>query len=163
MSDDNKEYDGIRYRAERKSPLVFRVLFGVLALWAFGFMGHYLTSGWSSQAEYQGLKAAKEARLAAGKKQAAGAATPAGQAKDPAAQLAEGKKVFAERCASCHGPDGKGGIGPDLTRQQFTYGRSTEEVTRSVEEGRPGGMPSFKNDLSHDKVEGVVGYALSLR
>ena len=161
MSDDNKEYDGIRYRAETKSPLVFRVLFGVLALWAFGFMGHYLTSGWSSQAEYQGLKAAKEARLAAGKP-AGEAAAPAGQAKNPAAAMALGKKVFAERCASCHGPDAKGGIGPDLTRKQFTYGKTAEEVTHTGEDGRPGGMPSFKNDLSHDQVEGVVGFVLSL-
>ena len=61
----SKDYDGINYRIETKSPLVFRVLFTVLALWGVAFMGHYLFSGWSSQKEYAQKKSAKEAMLAA--------------------------------------------------------------------------------------------------
>ena len=29
---------------------------------------------------------------------------------------ARGAAIFAERCAACHGPEGRGGTGPDLTR-----------------------------------------------
>ena len=164
MSDDNKEYDGIRYRAETKSPLVFRALFSVLALWGLCFMGYYLFSGWSSQAEYAQIKQAKEARLAAEKLKGGGetATVNTGQERKGVDLVAEGKKEFAQRCASCHGADAKGGIGPDLTGKKFKYGRSAAEVTATVVEGRPGGMPSFKNDLSKDKVEGLVQFVLSL-
>ena len=86
------------------------------------------------------------------------------QEKNPAELVAEGKKDFAERCASCHGADAKGGqgIGPDLTKKQFKYGRNLQEVTRSIVEGRPGGMPAFKNDLKTEKVQGLAQYVLSL-
>jgi cytochrome c oxidase cbb3-type subunit III len=164
MSDENKEYDGIRYRAEKKSPLVFRILFSVLIVWGVSFMGYYLFSGWSSQTEYAGLKKAKELRLATQKVSGEAEAVNIVKEKKPGALLVQGKKDFAERCASCHGADARGGlgIGPDLTRKKFKYGKNAQEVTRSILEGRPGGMPAFKNDLQKDKVEGLVEYVLSL-
>jgi cytochrome c oxidase cbb3-type subunit 3 len=163
MSHDNKDYDGIRYSHEEKPPLVFRVLFTVLVIWGVCFMGYYLFSGWSSHAEYDGIKKAKEARLATEKLKGGEAKEVSTHAEKGTTRLiAEGKKEFGARCASCHGPDGKGGIGPDLTSKKFKYGRSAPEVTRSVIEGRPGGMPGFKNDLSHEKIEGLVQYVLSL-
>ena len=161
MSDDNKDYDGIRYRPEKKSPAVFRILFAVLVVWGVCFMGYYLFSGWSSHAEYAELKKAKEARLATEKLKGGDAVGTHKEGKTED-YIAEGKKEFAARCASCHGPDAKGGIGPDLTRKEFKYGRSAQEVTKTITEGRPGGMPSFQNDLSHEKVEGLVQYVLSL-
>lgn len=163
MSDDDKDYDGIRYRKEKSSPLVFRVLFGVLAIWGVCFMAFYLFSGWSSHAEYAEIKKAKEARLAAEK--AKGDETKAVGTHEEIKTtdlIKEGKEQFGKRCASCHGADAKGGIGPDLTAKKFKYGKSAPEVTTTVVEGRPGGMPSFKNELSKEKIEGLVQYVLSL-
>lgn len=163
MSDDNKEYDGIRYREEKKSPAVFRILFSVLVVWGVCFMAYYLFSGWSSHAEYAEIKTAKETRLAAAKLKEGEAEPLSTHEEDRTTRLIhEGKEEYAERCASCHGPDGKGGIGPDLTGEKYKYGRSAPEVTRSVIDGRPGGMPGFKNELSQEKIEGVVQYVLSL-
>jgi cytochrome c oxidase cbb3-type subunit III len=164
MSDDhNKEYDGITYREEKKSPLVFRILFTGLLIWGVAFMGHYLFGGWSSQAEYAQKKSAKEAMLAA--VQLKGIA-PEAAAPIPAAKkleyLAQGKKEYAERCAACHGESAKGGIGPDLTIAKYKYGKTASAIKASITEGRPGGMPAFKNDLSHEKVEGLALYLLSL-
>jgi cytochrome c oxidase cbb3-type subunit III len=163
MLHDNKDYDGIKYRPEDKSPLIFRILFATLVIWGVCFMGYFLFSGWSSHAEYAAIKTAKEARLATDRLKGSEAEKVTTHEERKSVKLvAEGKKEFAARCASCHGPDGKGSIGPDLTRKNFKYGRSAPEVTRSVIEGRPGGMPGFKNDLSHDKIEGLVQYVLSL-
>jgi len=163
MSAENKDYDGISYRVETKSPLVFRVLYIGLLVWGVAFMGHYLFGGWSSQGEYAQKKSAKEAMLAAQqlKGVAPEAAVPIPGAQSEAA-LALGKKEFGERCASCHGASAKGGIGPDLTVKSFKYGKTPAALTQTIIEGRPGGMPSFKNDLSHEKVEGLVQYLLSL-
>lgn len=163
MSDENKEYDGIRYRAEQHSPLVFRILFWGLVTWAVIFMGYYLFSGWSSYGEYAQIKKAKEARLAAQKlKETEAKAVPAHEEIRTTNLLEEGKKEFAGRCASCHGADGKGGIGPDLTAKKYKYGKSAPEVSTSIADGRPGGMPGFKNELSGDKIQGLVQYVLSL-
>ncbi|QWV92291.1 c-type cytochrome [Geomonas oryzisoli] len=163
MSDENKEYDGIRYRAEKSSPLVFRILYFGLWAWGIIFMAYYLFSGWSSYGEFDQIKKAKEARLAVQQeKGAAGQAVPTSK-EIKSTDLAEaGKKEFAARCASCHGADGKGGIGPDLTAKKYKYGRTAPEVTASISDGRPGGMPGFKNELSGDKIQGLVQYVLSL-
>ncbi len=164
MSDEHKDFDGIEYRAETKSPVVFRILFAVLAAWAVCFMAYYLFSGWSSEAEFAQKKLAKQQQVAT--------AQPGGKEAQPAAPategkrdeyLALGKKEFGERCVACHGPEGKGGIGPDLTRAEFKYGKTSQAIAQSIVDGRPGGMPSFKNDLSHEKVEGLVAFILSLK
>lgn len=163
MSDENKEYDGIRYRPEKNSPLVFRILFFGLLTWGVIFMAYYLFSGWSSYGEFESIKKAKEARLATEKlKGGQPGQVPAHEEKRTAHKADEGKKEFGEKCASCHGPDGKGGIGPDLTKKQYKYGRTAPEVTKTIVEGRPGGMPPFGNQLSRDKIEGLVEYVLSL-
>jgi cytochrome c oxidase cbb3-type subunit III len=157
MSDDNKDYDGIRYRNETKSPLVFRALLSILVVWAVCFMGYYLFSGWSSQAEFAQKKEAKHKQLASGQP------VPGAHKEGPAVDyVAAGKKEFAARCAVCHGTEAKGGIGPDLTRKEFTFGKTEQAIMQTISDGRPGGMPGFKNDLSHEKLEGLVKYILSL-
>ena len=162
MSDENKDFDGIKYRVETKSPAVFRILFTVLVLWGICFMGYYLFSGWSSEAEFAQKKLEKQAKLASSQpaegKTSSASADAGGKKED---SIAVGKKEFVERCAACHGVDAKGGIGPDLTRKEFKYGKTATTIVTSITDGRPGGMPSFKNDLSHEKVEGLVKYILS--
>lgn len=153
---EHKDYDGITYRAETRSPLVFRLLFSLLIIWGLGFMGYYLFSGWSSEAEFAENKKAKQTMLAA--KPATATTTPAGKEDS----IAAGKSLFAARCAACHGANATGGIGPDLTRKEFKFGKDTATITQSIAEGRPGGMPSFKADLSHEKLESLVKFILSL-
>jgi cytochrome c oxidase cbb3-type subunit III len=162
MTDDNKDFDGIKYRVETKSPGVFRALFTVLIVWAVCFMAYYLFSGWSSQEEFARKKQSKQESLA---KQPQGGEAPATGAHPEGKQedyLALGKKVYTDRCVPCHGVDAKGGIGPDLTRKEYKYGKTEQAIAETIVEGRPGGMPSFKNDFSHEKIEGLVKYLLSL-
>lgn len=163
MSDDNKDFDGIRYNPQDKPPRVFTILHYGLAIWGVCFMAYYLLSGWSSHAEYAEIKKAKETRLAAAKlTEGESKAIPTHEEDRTTRLLDEGKKEYAARCAACHGEDGKGGIGPDLTSKSYKYGRTAPEVTSSIVDGRPGGMPGFKNELSQEKTEGVVQYILSL-
>lgn len=161
MADENNDFDGIRYRVETRSPAVFRVLLTVLVLWALCFMGYYLFGGWSSQAEFADKQKTKLDQLS---RQPSGGAPVAGAHREGKKEdyLALGKKEFAERCASCHGPDARGGIGPDLTRREFKFGRTEAALTETISNGRPGGMPAFGHDLSHEKIEGLVQYILSL-
>lgn len=158
MADENKDFDGIKYRIERKSPGVFRFLFWGLVVWGAVFIAYYLFGGWSSEGEFEQKKKAKQETVAKG-------AAPALEHKEGKKEnyIAVGKAEYAARCASCHGADAKGGIGPDLTRKEYKYGRTEQAIAESIAEGRPdGGMPGFKNELSHEKIEGLVAYILSL-
>jgi alcohol dehydrogenase (cytochrome c) len=60
------------------------------------------------------------------------------QAPDP-----RGAQVFADRCAPCHGADGRGGErGPDIVSTPTSLRRAPADIERVIREGVPGGgMP----------------------
>lgn len=68
-----------------------------------------------------------------------------------------GKPLFAQNCAACHGPDGKGNqaLGaPNLTDQIWLYGSSEATIAQGINNGRHIGvdpehppMPAFKDTL----------------
>ena len=62
-------------------------------------------------------------------------------AKDPAV-LEIGAARFARTCASCHGEQAQGLIGPNLTDDRWIHGGTVEQVFQSVAKGWPAkGMP----------------------
>ena len=161
---EQHDYDGIKYRDEIRSPRIFTILFTVIVIWGVAFMGHYLFSGWSSQSEADSAR-----RALADKKQAAHQATEAtgssqaGGGDKVEAYIAAGKPLFATLCAACHGENGKGTVGPDLTASTYKYGKARLDIAKSISEGRPGGMPGFSGQLNPEQVEGLVEYVLSLK
>ena len=73
--------------------------------------------------------------------------------------ITEGQKTFVDmNCASCHGYDLKGGMGPDLTDTYWRYGGSPADIYKSIYEGRPQGMPAWGRALSPDIIWKVVAY-----
>ncbi len=68
----------------------------------------------------------------------------------------DGRTVFVDHCARCHGQNGEGGAGPDL--------RTVADPVRVEAQVRGGGaaMPSFAEVLSNEQIAGVVGYVVSL-
>lgn len=69
-----------------------------------------------------------------------------------------GEEVFARDCAVCHGREGGGGAGPQLSDgrivERYPDPRDHREV---VVEGR-GAMPAFGGRLSRDEIQAVVRY-----
>jgi cytochrome c oxidase cbb3-type subunit 3 len=161
---EQHDYDGIRYREEKSSPGVFRLLFTALAVWGVIYMGYYLFSGWSSQSEADTARKKREDT-----KQAAHQATEASGANKPLgghsvdSYIAAGKQLYASHCAACHGENGKGTVGPDLTASKYKYGKARLDIAKSISEGRPNGMPAFNGQLKPEQVEGLVEYVLSLK
>ena len=77
--------------------------------------------------------------------------------------IENGKQLFSTmNCASCHGYDGKGGMGPDLTDTYWKYGGTPVMVYKSIFEGRPEGMPAWQSMLPTDPIWDVVAYIQSL-
>jgi cytochrome c oxidase cbb3-type subunit III len=86
--------------------------------------------------------------------------TISGAPTDPAA-AARGKVVYAENCAACHGPEGKGmhALGaPNLTDDVWLHGGSTARITETIVKGRMGRMPAWGEFLGPAKVHVVAAY-----
>ncbi len=65
-------------------------------------------------------------------------------------RLPEGKELFAENCASCHGDNGKGikDVGaPNLTDSFWIYGGNADTIQATLKHGRKGVMPYFEQRL----------------
>ena len=70
----------------------------------------------------------------------------------------DGATVFDDNCATCHGGDGSGGIGPRLAggRVVAQFPDPADQIA-VVTHGR-GGMPAFGDQLSEEEIAAVVEY-----
>lgn len=68
-----------------------------------------------------------------------------------------GAEVYQANCASCHGADGGGGIGPQLAGSAAKQFPDIEDEIEVVTDGRSG-MPAFEGDLTPDEIRQVVEY-----
>jgi mono/diheme cytochrome c family protein len=75
--------------------------------------------------------------------------------------IAQGGKLFDEKCSECHG-DGTGMTAPDLTDDKWIYGGSDAAVFETIQDGRKGGMPSWRSELSRDDTWKVIAFIRSL-
>ena len=154
--------DGIVEDREKAPPVYFTVLFYGLIIWAVAFMSFYLLSGWSSDAEFQEKMAAHKGEPLA--EQPAIAPKPATSTPTPAATTAtemDGKELFAKHCAGCHGAEGKGAFGPDLSAD-YQYGKTETAAQESISSGRPGNMPAFDQKLSPEEIKALTDFILGL-
>ena len=89
------------------------------------------------------------------------------------ATIAQGKKLFSGDglCFSCHGPEAKGLVGPDLTDGTWLIGKGTfEEIVARIVEGVPVGKsksgvimpPKGGAKLKDEQVRAVAAYVWSL-
>lgn len=82
----------------------------------------------------------------------------------PAAAAAEGRdlgRLVRQDCGSCHGMTLRGGLGPELTPERLK-GRSVEELTAVIREGRPArAMPGWGPLLKPGEAEAIARGLLS--
>ena len=79
-----------------------------------------------------------------------------------AATVAAGKEVYTTTCASCHGPNLEGGIGPNLKDSAWIHGGAPGDVLKTISEGVAAkGMPAWGNILGPDKVAKVAAFVVS--
>jgi cytochrome c oxidase cbb3-type subunit 3 len=76
--------------------------------------------------------------------------------------VSEGQKLFEEyNCVGCHAHGG-GGIGPPLMDSDWIYGSEPGNVFATIMQGRPNGMPSFRNRIPQYQTWEIVAYVRSL-
>lgn len=75
--------------------------------------------------------------------------------------VAAGGRIFRSHCAQCHGLNGEGGRGPDLTTGRFRHGASDGELLRTIMQGISGTeMPGIY--MEEHQVWQIVSYVRSL-
>jgi polyvinyl alcohol dehydrogenase (cytochrome) len=85
-----------------------------------------------------------------------------GTAAGPGEDAEPGAEVYRTSCASCHGTDGRGGVGPSLTGVADRLEEAEHE--RIVREGVPGSqMIGFDDALTDEEIRDVVAYERSMR
>ena len=73
-----------------------------------------------------------------------------------------GATLFSENCARCHGADGGGGLGPQLSGGHVVDAfPNVDDQIRFVTRGRDG-MPPFGNSLTPAQIKQVVEYTRTL-
>lgn len=83
--------------------------------------------------------------------------------RDPV-KVEKGHAIFLQNCVTCHGPEGKGKIGPNLTdeKRQWFHGRAPTQVLHTITEGVPSkGMITWKNSLTREQISLVASWVLS--
>ncbi|HBQ17262.1 MAG TPA: cytochrome oxidase subunit III [Myxococcales bacterium] len=89
-----------------------------------------------------------------------------------AATVAEGRETFQTTCAACHGAEGQGQIGPNLTDDAWLHGGGPLQIYGSILDGissdrarlaGSSGMPEWGAALGQRRVQAVTAYLLTVR
>lgn len=133
---------------------VFMVAYLIIfpGLGGFGGLG-----GWTQKAQYEAEVAAAEKRFGNVYAAFAGIAVPELATNPDAIRL--GRNIFLNRCATCHGSDGRGAKGfPNLTDAAWLWGNSPEAIQQTITNGRTGVMPALGAALGEQGVDEIIAY-----
>lgn len=160
-------YDGIQ-EYDNPMPGWWRMIFAgsvafAAAYWTYFHVWHRGATPAETYraelAEYDGKREQREAREAANVTEDA----LARNARDP--KLVErGATVFTQRCASCHGDQAQGLIGPNLTDLNQLHGTTRLDIYKTVSRGVPGtAMIGWSEQLPPADVVAAVTFVTTLR
>lgn len=160
------EYDGIQ---ELDNPLPnwwLTTFYGAIIFAVIYFAYYHLGNGPSLEqelhADMDAIRILKQSHL---QKNAGPSEADLMVVFQDSAKRESGKTIFAEKCATCHGFNGEGQIGPNLTDKFWIHGNgSLTGIFTVVSEGiAEKGMPPWKAMLKPDEIYAVVAYAKSLQ
>jgi cytochrome c oxidase cbb3-type subunit 3 len=75
-----------------------------------------------------------------------------------------GKSVFRANCISCHGREGEGKVGPNLTDEAYKNIKTLGDIAKVINKGAGNGaMPKWSHRLHVNEVVMVSAYVANLR
>jgi cytochrome c oxidase cbb3-type subunit III len=81
-----------------------------------------------------------------------------------AAGIAEGKQIFQKSCYMCHGSNGEGGVGPNLTDEYWLHGGSLNDVFKTIKYGViDKGMQAWEKQFSPTELKNLSSYIKSIK
>ncbi len=79
-------------------------------------------------------------------------------------EIQQGKEIFTSNCVTCHGKEGQGGAGPNLTDDYWLHGGGIKNIFKTIKYGVPEkGMIAWESQLSPKQIQQVASFILTLR
>lgn len=168
--DTGHDYDGIR-EFDNPLPRWWLATFYGAVVFSVGYWLYYhtLEVGELPRAAYEAelgrIEQEESARQA--KLEAEGKGVNEAQfwllAKDPQV-VQRGEAVFKQNCLSCHGVNGQGIVGPNLTDGYWLHGDKAMDVYKTISSGvLDKAMPAWRPLLGVNRVRDVAAFVLTLR
>lgn len=82
-----------------------------------------------------------------------------------AAMAARGASSYQTTCIACHGADGSGNpaLGaPNLTDDNWLYGKSRDAIHKTIHDGRNGHMPAWSGRLTEQQIHVLAAWVYQL-
>ncbi len=159
------DFDGIEEYDNRLPNWWLMILFGTI-VFAFLYWAllHNFRALPTPTERYQAeMVAAAEAQLAAVEGQEVSNESLELMSTVPS-QVEAGHEIFTQFCVVCHGPQGEGNVGPNLTDDYWLHGATPMDIHNTVTNGvTEKGMAAWGNQLGPTRVNQVVAYVLTLK
>ncbi len=158
------DYDGIK-ELDNALPPWWKYGFYITIVIGFIYLYNYHVSGTGKNPEQE-----YAVEMAEGKKQEEAYMAKTKNLVDEnnvtladASGIAEGKALFTQSCVACHAADGGGGIGPNLTDNNWIHGGSLNDIYKTIKIGYPEkGMQSWQSMFSPVQMKNLTGFVKSL-
>ncbi|MDQ2642932.1 MAG: c-type cytochrome [Myxococcota bacterium] len=159
------EYDGIK-EYDNPMPRWWVGAFWASFVFSIGYIGYYLAGHGQSVEESfrEDERIAREERAKSSLEEAPSEAVLSKLMAD-AGMMQDAKLLFGERCAVCHGAEGQGLIGPNLTDNSWIHGKGQlMDIFGVVSHGvTTKGMPAWELTLQPIEVRKLVAFVGTLR
>jgi mono/diheme cytochrome c family protein len=70
----------------------------------------------------------------------------------------DGRSLFLQNCAACHGQNLQGGLGPALKRANWPFGQDRDLLIKVIHQGKGLSMPAFDGRLNNQQIAAIAGY-----
>ncbi|RMD48816.1 MAG: cytochrome oxidase subunit III [Ignavibacteria bacterium] len=158
------DYDGIKELDNPVPPWFNFLFYGTITFGIIYLIYFHIVLDWSSAGEYNAemeqAAIQKEILIRSGALVNEETVTRL----NDVGSLTSGKEIFLKNCATCHGKQGEGLVGPNLTDEYWLHGGGIKNVFKTIKYGVPQkGMISWENQLGPKKIQEVASYILSLQ
>lgn len=158
---EDHEYDNIK-EYDHNPPAWFNWLFSLTIIWAILYMlyFHVFMLGPDQYESYENEIAIAEAAAAL---RVIDIDFYSIEPLTEQTSINNGQQIFITNCAVCHGEDAKGGIGADLTDDEWIYGGQFGDIYKTIYNGIPEkGMIPWQGRLSKQELKEVSTYVYNL-
>lgn len=162
---EGHDYDGIK-EYDNPVPPWLSLIFAGTIIWSgfyvvainLGYISRYEESLDDGLAELQQLKSQAKEKTPEVTQQMLAEAADSQEAIDAA------ESAFMGNCANCHGKQGQGLVGPNLTDKYWIHGGSLKDIYKTLQNGvTEKGMPAWGATFDQEQIVNLTAYVRSLQ
>jgi cytochrome c oxidase cbb3-type subunit III len=159
------DYDGIR-ELDNSLPPWWKYGFYFTIVVAFIYVGNYHVFGTGKNPEQEYAAEMEQGRRVeeAYKAKTKNLVDENNVAMSDAGGIAAGATLYKQSCIACHGQNGEGGIGPNLTDEYWIHGGSMNDIYKTIKLGYPDkGMQAWESMMSPIQMKDLSSYVKSIK